>query len=666
MKSYFIGINGSFHDAAVCVLSAEQNEPVLMLSEDRHSGIPHHFGFPFKSLEIAINQVGAENISAVGYSRDRNCFKNPPEAYFSDILDEKADAFIRNEIIHLLERMESTFPDMNYIPEKVNSIISILPQSSELTTIRKRICYLLLRYHNELTTEKNIADILPHVPITGFLHHDTHAATYYASPFSDAAVVTWDGRGEFDSTVLTHGSGNTLERIQAIKHPLSIGNFYETFADYIGLGRVEGPGKLMGLAAYGDDRYVTTFSRLLTVDDTNFDFTFNTEFLSYSQSEPLRANQHLIELIGKGRERDEPIDENHKAIAFAVQKTTEDVCTQLIKNACNILKTQNVVLSGGLSLNCVMNEKLRANLGIEPFLIPPCGDDGTALGSAILLREEFFKKNQKSDGSHRLKYFNSYGTQNSSEKINQYLDDNNFAYEDISPQTVARLLADGQIIGCLSGKYEFGPRALGFRSILTDPQPVENWPRVNNTIKFREDFRPFAPIMLKEDAERFWGDESIATDSPFMLLAPKMSEESGALLGAVTHRDLSARVQTLEANFNPLVYEILLEFKKQTGVGVLMNTSLNMSGESIIIDFEDLILFMAHSELDAVILENVLVKRSKNQECIKMLLSEIPDRKAYLDHRKNRYTQDLAETRSTTPYINFSQYYLFLYNEKVS
>jgi len=664
-KPYVIGINGSFHDAAVCVLSAEMNEPVMLLSEDRHSGISHHFGFPFKSLKLAIEQIGAENISAVAYSRDRNCFKFPPQSYFEGSFDAKTERRLRHELATILNRSDEAFPHIDFLPEKIKGLISGLPSASDNLSLRKNICYLLVRYLNELATEINISRFLPTVPITGFRHHDTHAATYFASPFDNAAIVTWDGRGEFDSTVLTHGKGEKMVRVAEIQHPLSIGTFYEVFAEYVGFSRIEGPGKLMGLAAYGDNRFVSIIDQLIKVDNKQFDFTFNDELLSYSQSQRLNFKKLLIKIIGPKRKDDESINDRHMAIAYAVQKTTERVCAQLVKNACKMLNTRNVVFSGGLSLNCVMNEKLRAKLKIKPFLIPPCGDDGTALGAALLLRHNELNGNQRAKREKRLRYFNNYGTRNDPQQIKKFLDKKGFKYTDFTPKNVASLIAKGNVIGYMSGRYEFGPRALGFRSILADPRPYENWPRVNKTIKHREDFRPFAPVMLKQEAEKYWGNESEVTDSPYMLLAPRMNNEARDCLGAVIHHDLTARVQTLEQDFNPKLFSILNEFKQQTGVGVLMNTSLNMSGESIIIDFADLLRFMAYSEMDAVVLDNTIVERSGNENCLAELVTDLPNRQDYLKHRRKAYQLEWKNLKELFKYTDYDDFFYFLYSENM-
>jgi carbamoyltransferase len=656
MDKFIIGINGSFHDASVCVLKVGMTEPFLMLSEDRQSGIPHHFGFPFESMKIAIKEIGDNEIISVGYSRNKNHFKYPPAGYFSDILGnddvDKIEKYIEKSIVNCLDNLNDV--------ESVNDFIESLTSCRDKLSLKKRICYLLFKFSNENITEKNIRLFLPDVKIHGFNHHDTHAATFYSSLYEEATIITWDGRGEFDSTVLSLGKDNGIKRIKEIQYPFSLGNFYEVFSEYIGLGRIEGPGKLMGLAAYGDDRFVGLFNELIIVDDYDFSFKFNKKYLSYSQNERLSFSNELKEIIGKDRKREEQITEIHKAIAYAVQNTIEKVCIKLVDNAINITGVNSLVLSGGLSLNCVMNEKIREKLGVDPFLIPPCGDDGTAFGSALLLLNDYTEKNNKSERS-RVEFNNTYGTDNNSKLVKEYLEKNNVIFKEYKPKDIADLLSNGKFIGYMQGRYEVGPRALGFRSILADPRKLDNWTFINSNIKFREDFRPFAPVMLYEDAQLFWGNQSDATDSPYMLLAPRMSQHAKEKLPAVTHCDLSARVQTLSKKFNEDLYNILYEFKKNTGVGVLLNTSLNMSGESIIVNYIDLVRFMCFSDLDAIVINEYLIEKKDNERGLVNCIAHISSREEYLSNRKNEYKSKWNDYILKGEYMNYDDYFNYLF-----
>lgn len=661
MERFFIGINSSFHDASVCVVSSERDEPVLMLSEDRHSGIPHHFGFPFASMRRAIAEVGAEKIAAVGTSRNPACFRTPPASYFADILSPADDTAVRQAVGGLLDRMDATGASDPALAAAVRALVDRTPLLSESaearTALRKRLNYLLLRYGNELTSHAQVRRLLPGVAVHGFDHHLTHAAFYLASPFDDAAVITWDGRGEFDTTVLWHGHGDEITRLTTLTHPVSLGSFYEIFAEHLGLGRVEGPGKLMGLAAYGDARFEDLFRQIVRPLPGAFGYEFDRRWVSYSDSERMAPTAELVDLIGVRRQRGEPIEDRHAAIAHAVQAVTEDIGAALVDAAMAQVNTRNVVLSGGLTLNCVMNEKLRHRCGIEPFVLPPSGDDGTALGAALLLRRQLAERPPR-----RLRYVRTYGTQSDHDAARRLAAEHGLRVEEAGPATVAALLAEDKVLGVIQGAYEFGPRALGFRSILADPRKAENWPRINGAVKFREDFRPFAPVMLREEADRFWGSDSTPTDSPFMLLAPRMSAEAQQQLGAVVHKDRTARVQTVAPEFNPWLHQVLGEFKGLTGVGVLMNTSLNMSGESIIIEHLDLLRFLAASGLDAVVLDGVLVRKQGNQAAL-AALPGIADRQAYLAERPARYRQQLTDEDRAVTYLDFDGLFAFLFAE---
>jgi len=657
VNKYVIGINGSFHDASVCLLDMSAPEPILLLSEDRHSGVSHHFGFPFKSLEIALERAGDGEIVGVGYSRDQDCFRAPPADYFADILAPEAEAALRAELSSICDFIDGAFPELDDLPHRVTEMLARATPCRDPGSLKKRINYALVKFANECATERNIRLMIPDAEIHSLRHHRTHAATYYASPYDSAAIITWDGRGEFDTTVLWQGRDGAIEEIKAIGHPRSLGRFYELCAEHIGFGRIEGPGKLMGLAAYGDDRYVDALRDAIVVDPADFDFHFNDTAFMASQSEPLTPSGALLDILGPRRRPGEDITPHHCAVAHAVQKTLETVCVRLVDNAMARLGADNLVLSGGLTLNCVLNEKIRRDCGVDPFVLPPCGDDGTALGAALLLRHEIYGGPE----TPHLSYRGSYGTAVDTGGIQAFLDAQGITGRPAGAAEVAGLLAQDKTIGFMSGRYEFGPRALGFRSILADPRPKANWTRVNQDIKFREDFRPFAPIMLRPAAERYWGPETAPIDSPYMLLAPVMNERAATELGAVTHVDRTARLQTVAADFNPILHEVLSAFQAETGVGVLMNTSLNMSGESIIADFEDLVAFLACSGLDAVYLEGTLVERSANEAALAAMAERFGDRQGYLAARKQRYGDWLEALRGVARYKDFFEFYDFIY-----
>lgn len=667
MKMYYIGVNGSFHDSSVCLLQAGKREPIALLSEDRHSGIPHHIGFPFKSMSIIRNMVPEESTCHIGYSLNGNLFRFPHGRYFCDILGSDDEKWLRAELEKVFAKVDFYSPSLDWMHSdilKILACVHVAPCNER--HLKKRINYIFLKYVNELTTIRNIKCFYPSAKITAVTHHEAHAATYYASNYAEAAVITWDGRGEFDSTVLWHGVGDDLLRISSVLHPRSLGAFYQLFSEYCGFDKQSGPGKLMGLAAYGDDRYLSKFDELISVSKDKFDFDFNEDGIIISQNEPMQVAPSLAEILGPPRSRGESIDSRHQAIAHATQVTLEKTCIELAKRAKEILGANSFVFSGGLSLNCVMNEKLRKEFK-NIFLLPGCGDDGTALGVALSLmhREKAFKSNDAGPSAtqYRLDYRIDLGTKNDPLEFRGLLQELRVKSHEASPGKVASLLASDKVIGYVRGRYEFGPRALGHRSILADPRPRRNWPRINHEIKFREDFRPFAPAILREDVGKFLENGDSLKESPFMLLAPKLSCPNGVELGAVTHVDGTARIQTVDKK-SPL-YPIISEFKKITGVGVLLNTSLNMSGESIIADGEDLLFFMACSGLDAIVVEDSLVLKTENIDIMESLRDSCHDKNGYLNRRRAGYNKFLNDSGYVQNYLSFREFYSTLFREAV-
>nr|CRH08226.1 Protein of unknown function. Containing Actin-like ATPase domain [Candidatus Magnetococcus massalia] len=636
---YIIGING-FHDASVALLSSEQSEPIAIRSEDRHSGKPHHYGFPHAGLQQILEIVGdPKQIAAVAMAYDRDLYRHPPADYFSDLIPDHGESHLRIALESMFEQWESGESTLEQLQDDAAIILeglSFTPQAQQ--DLKKRISYLFAHYTHQSFCVEQIKRYLPHTPIHFHTHHRTHAATYLTSPYEKAAVITWDGRGEFDTTVLWRGTGDQLTRIATVQHPWSLGTLYEVVCEYLGFDRISGPGKVMGLAAYGDERFIPLFKQIIQVDPAQFDYRFNPTLIAAGQSARLSLLAALTEQIGPARAPHEPANQpRFAAIARGIQAAIEEAAVSLTQRALAVTGCQQLVLSGGLSLNCVMNEVIRARTGLEPFLIPPSGDDGTALGAALLSRQQL-----QTSPTPRLRYDATYGSRPNRDELLSWLAAHQFQHRPASVDALADLLAEDALLGVMQGAYEIGPRALGFRSILANPTHHANWHRINKTVKFREDFRPFAPVFLKEEAQRFWGDQSSPTHSPWMLLAPQMSPTMGAALGAVTHVDGTARVQTLDGHFNPSLHQLLTAFKERTGVGCLLNTSLNMAGESILTDFSDLIDFMAMSELDGVVIEDRLILKAENGEALQQRQRLFTDRAAYRSQRSRRYDSWLA------------------------
>jgi carbamoyltransferase len=429
-------------------------------------------------------------------------------------------------------------------------------------------------------------------------HHLAHAISAYAySGFDDAAIVVMDGRGAWEATSIWHGNNGRIEHVLTIDWPDSLGLFYATFTEFLGFTPNADEWKVMGLAPYGKPGVA-----LGTFIDP--------------QAEPYKV--HIPRLIGNGngrfsgwpgvlgkpREPESDISELHKDIAFAVQDQCETAIMNVVQMALGKARSRNLCLAGGVALNSKANGKIAASGLIDNiFVQPAASDDGVALGAALA---PFL------DGGQRLPIRpmrHAYlGPSFDDAAIESGLKTYKIRYAPLSDPaaTAAEFLASGKILGWYQGRMEFGPRALGSRSILADPRDPEMNGKVNNAVKFREWWRPFAPSFKKEAAPEYL--ES-AYDSPFMILTAQVRPEKRAVIPSVTHVDGSARPQTVEEEINPLYYRVIDEFGKRTGVPVVMNTSFNLRGEAIVHTPTDALRTFFSSGMDALFLGSFLVEK---------------------------------------------------------
>jgi carbamoyltransferase len=429
-------------------------------------------------------------------------------------------------------------------------------------------------------------------------HHLAHAISAYAfSGFEDAAVVVMDGRGAWEATSIWHGSKGRLQHVATIPFPDSLGLFYSEFTAYLGFQRNSDEWKVMGLAPYGQP-------------GVNLDAFIDPEGAPYRVK-----TQHLIgngdgafssmtPALGPPRTPESEITERHKNIAYAVQDACERAMISVVRMAVEKTRSRNLCLAGGVALNSKANGKILASgLINQIFVQPAASDDGVALGAA--LASYLDDGGRLPNKAMRHAYF---GPEFDVRAIESALQTYKLRYTHLSDAaaTAAELLSKGKILGWFQGRMEFGPRALGSRSILADPRDPEMNTKVNNAVKFREWWRPFAPSLKKEAAADFL--ES-ATDSPFMILTAQVRPEKRSVIPAVTHVDGSARPQTVEKELNPLYWRLIHEFGKRTGVPVVMNTSFNLRGEAIVHTPTDAIRTFYSSGMDALVIGSFLVEK---------------------------------------------------------
>ena len=428
-------------------------------------------------------------------------------------------------------------------------------------------------------------------------HHLAHAISAYAySGFDDAAVVVMDGRGAWEATSIWHGRGGRLEQVLTIPFPDSVGLFYSEFTEFLGFHRNSDEWKVMGLAPYGQPGI--DLGRFIDVQAIPYHVHTRRLMNNGTPFAEMRA------ALGAPREPESEIDERHKNIAYAVQDACEIAMMNVVGLALAKTGSKNLCLAGGVALNSKANGKIAASGMVEKiFVQPAASDDGVALGAALAPYLDNGGKLPVKAMRHAY-----LGPAFDDEAIETALKTYKLRYERAADVAAcaAEMLSQGKILGWFQGRMEFGPRALGSRSILADPRDPEMNAKVNNAVKFREWWRPFAPSFKKEVAGEYL--ES-GTDSPFMILTAQVRPEKRGVIPSVTHVDGSARPQTVEKEINPLYWRLIDEFGKRTGVPVIMNTSFNLRGEAIVHTPTDAIRTFYSSGMDALVIGSFVVEK---------------------------------------------------------
>jgi len=427
-------------------------------------------------------------------------------------------------------------------------------------------------------------------------HHLAHAISAYGySGFDDAAIVVMDGRGAWEATSIWRGQGGKIDHVLTITFPDSIGYFYSEFTEFLGFQRNSDEWKVMGLAPYGKP-------------GVKLDAFINPGVAPYHVNVKRLAGNGagmfsgMIPLLGPPRVAESDIDDRHKDIAYAVQDACEIAMMNVVRLAIEKTGSRNVCLAGGVALNSKANGKIVASGLVDKFFVQPAAsDDGVALGAALA---PYLDRNGRLPNEAMRHGY--WGPSFDDEAIESALRSYKLRYQKLldPAMTAAEMLSQGKILGWFQGRMEFGPRALGNRSILADPRDPEMNAKVNNAVKFREWWRPFAPSFKKEAAGEYL--ES-ATDSPFMILTAQVRPERRGVIPSVTHVDGSARPQTVEKEINPLYWRLIDEFGKRTGVPVVMNTSFNLRGEAIVCTPTDAICTFFSSGMDALVIGDFLV-----------------------------------------------------------
>lgn len=588
--TYILGLSAFYHDSAACLL--RDGVIVAAAQEERFTRVKGDAGFPARAVDYCLRTAGitARELAHVG-------FYDKPLLKFERILE--------------------TY--LAVAPRGFRSLLKAGP----------------IWIKEKLFTDRQLRDALPDYEgdILYAEHHESHAASaFFPSPFDEAAILTVDGVGEWATSACAMGRGNDFEILRELHWPDSLGLLYSAFTYFTGFKVNSGEYKVMGLAPYGEPKYVDVILRELVDLHEDGSFTLDQRYFNYLTGLTMTNDAFARLFGGPPREPETKLTQREMDLARSVQVVCEEIMLRMARSLHRETGAKNLCLAGGVALNCVANGRLLREGPFERLWIQPAaGDAGGALGVAQLIWHRTCVAPRQVDGRTDAMQGAYLGPSFTPDEIEEFLRAHGASFEKLDRcdllRRVASLLAQEKIIGWFDGRMEFGPRALGSRSILGDPRSPRMQAQMNIKIKFREGFRPFAPSVLRERVADFF---ELDTDSPYMLLvAPvkterqiPMTTEQRALWGieqlnvprsdipAVTHIDYSARVQTVSRDTNATYYDLIAEFERQTGCAVLVNTSFNVRGEPIVCTPEDAYRCFMRTHIDHLVLGPYLLDKA--------------------------------------------------------
>ena len=591
-----LGISCWYHDAAAALVV--DGEIVAAAQEERFTRRKHDAEFPENAVRYCLAEGGAASVDAVAfYDKPLLKFHRILENYLA-VAPKGLDSFVQAVPLWLKEKL--------WAPPRIEEALDA--------------CGVTRNGEIHFTQ-----------------HHESHAASaFYPSPFEAAAVLTLDGVGEWATTTVGVGDGHRLELLREIRYPHSLGLLYSAFTYFTGFRVNSGEYKLMGLAPYGEPRYADAIRRELIDLKDDGSFRLNLDYFGYLDS--LRMTNERFERLfgGPARQPETPIGQRERDLARSIQVVTEEAVLKLARFAREASGKRHLCLAGGVALNCVANGVLlREGIFDDLWIQPAAGDAGGALGAALAVWHQTFDRPRRVTAGRDAMRGSYLGPEFSAADTRAFLDANGYAYRELAADEwapeLARLIAEENVIGLCHGRMEFGPRALGNRSIVGDARSAKMQSVMNLKIKYRESFRPFAPSVLRERVGE-WFD--MDHDSPYMLLVanvaadkrlPPRGDEQDlplqewvnrprSVVPAITHVDHSARIQTVHADTNPRYHALIAEFERLTGCPVIVNTSFNVRGEPIVCTPEDAYRCFMRTEMDYLVLGPFLLAKPDQPE----------------------------------------------------
>ncbi|MDQ8199162.1 carbamoyltransferase C-terminal domain-containing protein [Pelagicoccus enzymogenes] len=580
-----LGIAYGYHDSAAALVV--DGALVVAAQEERFSRVKNDSAFPMRAIEYCLSFAGGVGeVDLVVYYEDWK---------------EKFDRIVSSSFEH--------YPLGRGFLENALRIWVKDRKFDPLREIRERL-------------------VLPRRKVKAVKHHESHAAAaYYLSPFSDAAVVTLDGVGEHEVMTISHGDGDRLTKLVSQPLPDSLGLFYSAFTSYLGFKVNEDEYKVMGMAGFGEPRFFDKIRSLVAFQDGGR-FTIDQRCFNFLTPIERSYNGWLEELLGPSREQDSPFfkeevdapaalgeNQRYADIAASLQKVTEEIILHVAKGAMEMTGSSSLCLGGGVALNSLANGRLQRELGCPLSIHPASGDAGGAVGAALLGYKRFLKGDRRCsmDGPYLGK---DYGDGFIEAAIASNPDCVACRYDDESEllDAVAEAIVSNEVVGWFQGRFEWGPRALGNRSILGNAAHPDMQEVINRKIKFREPFRPFAPAVLPHRSKEYFelaGEDFLEGPESFMLSVQKVRPEKRALIPAVTHIDGSARVQLVREEWNGRFYRLIKAVEAKSGIPIVINTSFNLKGEPIVTEPADAMRTFEWSDMDMLVMENWIVRKAR-------------------------------------------------------